>query len=215
MTYLEYKKKIEFGKEEYDYINKYCKEKSINWTASVWDLPSLEFIANYDVPFIKIPSPKLTDRELLIQACRTGKPLLVSTGMSTLEEIDEAVNILKQNASHYALMHCNSAYPAPHDELNLKCIRSLRERYRCPIGYSGHEQDLEPTISAAVLGARIIERHVTLDHDMWGTDQSSSLTVLAMDMLKKRVKDIDKILGNGEKRITETEKTVRKKLRGT
>lgn len=214
MTYLEYKKKIEFEKKEYDYIDKYCKEKPIDWTVSVWDIPSLRFIANYDVPFIKIPSAKLTDKELLMQACLTGKPLMLSSGMSTLQEIDEAVDILEKHSSQYILMHCNSAYPAPHDELNLKCIQTLRERYKCVIGYSGHEHNLEPSVCAATLGARVIEKHITLDHNMWGTDQSSSLEVLAVDMLRKRVADIDIILGNGEKKVTKNEEEIRKKLRG-
>jgi len=214
MTYLEYKKRIEFGKEEYDYIDTYCKEKPIDWAASVWDIPSLEFISNYTIPFIKIPSAKLTDKELIMQSCKTGKPLIVSTGMSTIEEIDETVDILEKYASQYVLLHCNSAYPAPYNELNLRCIHALQERYKCPIGYSGHEKDLEPTVYASVLGANIIERHITLDHDMWGTDQASSLEVLAMDMLKKRIKNIDQILGSSRKVVTENEKAMRKKLRG-
>ncbi|KPJ57008.1 hypothetical protein AMJ49_03135 [Parcubacteria bacterium DG_74_2] len=214
MAYLEYKKRLEFGKKEYDYIDKYCKEKPIDWTASVWDLPSLKFITSYDVPFIKIPSAKLIDKELLIQACKTGKPLIVSTGMSTIEEIDKAVEILEKYSYQYLLMHCHSAYPAPVDELNLKCIKSLQERYKCPFGYSGHEYGLEGTVFAAVLGVKVIERHITLDHMMWGTDHSSSVEPMGMDMLRKRIKDVDKILGNGVKKITKSELIVRKKLRG-
>jgi len=214
MTYLEYKKRMEFGKKEYDYIDRYCKEKPINWTASAWDLPSLEFINNYNVSFIKIPSAKITDEELLTQAAKTGKPLVVSTGMSTIEEIDRAVSILDKYSTQYVLMHCNSAYPAPIDEINLKCIQTLNNRYNCPIGYSGHEYDLEPTIYAAALGARIIERHITLDHKMWGTDQASSVEVMGMDILRKRIRNIDLILGDGEKRVTFSEEEVRKKLRG-
>lgn len=214
MTYLEYKKRCEFGKKEYDYIDRYCKEKPISWTASVWDIPSLEFIAEYDVPFIKIPSAKLTDNELLIKACETGKPLAVSTGMSTLEEIDKAVEILEKHHADYILMHCNSAYPAPQSKLNLKGIETLRKRYNCHIGYSGHEDNLEPTVYAAVLGAKIIERHITLDRKMWGTDHASSLEVMGMDILKKRIKDIDSILGDGVKKVTEEEEEIRKKLRG-
>lgn len=214
MTYLEYKKRIEFGKKEYDYIDKYCKEKPVDWTASVWDLPSLRFLLNYDVPFIKIPSAKLTERELLVEASKSGKPLVVSTGMSTIEEIDRAVEILEKYASQYVLMHCNSVYPASQNELNIKCIQALQRRYKCPVGYSGHEYDLEPTVYAAVLGVRLIERHITLDHDMWGTDQASSLEVTAMDMLRKRIRNINTILGNGEKKVTEAEKQVRRHLRG-
>jgi len=214
MTYLEYKKRMELSKEQYDYIDKYCREKPIDWTVSVWDLPSLKFLLQYDVPFIKIPSAKLTDRELLIGACMSGKPLLVSTGMSTIEETDKAVDVLEKYASQYALMHCNSAYPAPAEELNVNCVQTLKKRYNCPIGYSGHEDNLEPSVYAAVLGAKIIERHITLDHNMWGTDQASSLEVVAMDMLKKRIKNVNKILGSGEKIVTEKEKEVRQKLRG-
>lgn len=214
MTYLEYKKRLEFGKKEYDYIDKYCKEKPIDWTASVWDLPSLEFLLNYDIPFIKIPSAKLTDEKLLIEASKSGKPLIVSTGMSTIKEIDRAVKILEKHASQYVLMHCNSAYPAPQNELNLRCIQTLQKRYKCPIGYSGHEDNLEPTVCATILGVRIIERHITIDHNMWGTDQASSLEVMGMDMLKKRINNISTILGDGEKRVFESEKIIRKKLRG-
>lgn len=213
MTYLEYKKRMEFGKKEYDYIDRYCKEKPIDWTASVWDLPSLEFIANYDIPFIKIPSAKLTDEELLNKACKSQKPLVVSTGMSTLEEIDRAVEIMKKNNANFVLLHCNSAYPTPKEELNLKCIKTLKERYSCLVGYSGHEEDLEPTVYAAVLGARIFERHVTIDHNMWGTDQKASLEVVGMDLLRKRITDVDNILGDGTKKVTGKEQEIRKKLR--
>jgi N-acetylneuraminate synthase len=216
MSYIDYKKKIEFGKKEYDYIDNYCREKSISWTASVWDVPSLDFIASYNVPFIKIPSAKITDKELLIRACSTNKPLMISTGMSTIDEIDEVVDILKKNnCSQYILMHCNSSYPAPQNELNLKCIQTLHDRYKCPVGYSGHEFNLPPTTYAVVLGAKIIERHITLSHNLWGTDQSSSLEVMGMDMLRKRIIDIEKNMGDGVKIITETEKPIRKKLRGS
>jgi N-acetylneuraminate synthase len=134
--------------------------------------------------------------------------------MSTLEEVDQAVEILKSNNADFLLMHCNSVYPAAKEELNVNCIKTLRERYNCPVGYSGHEQDLEPSVYAAVLGAKIIERHITIDHELWGTDQAASLEVHAMNMLRKRVQDIGIILGNGEKIVTEKEKEVRKKLRG-
>lgn len=214
ITYLEYKHKIEFNKKEYDYIDNYCKEKPIHWSASVWDMPSLEFLMKYNVPFIKIPSAKLNEKELLMEACKTGKTLIVSTGMSKIEEIDRAVEILEKHAPQYVLMHCNSAYPTPIDELNIRCIQTLKERYGCVVGYSGHEYGLEPTIYAAALGALIIERHITLDHDMWGTDQASSIEVLGMDMLRKRIRNVDIILGNGVKVISDSEIPIRKKLRG-
>jgi N-acetylneuraminate synthase len=214
MTYLDYKKRMEFGKKEYDYIDQYCKEKPIDWTASVWDLPSLEFILNYKVPFIKIPSAKLTDRNLLKEAAKSGAPLVVSTGMSTLSEIDRAVEILNKYKTRYVLLHCNSAYPAPRNELNVRCIQTLQKRYKQPIGYSGHEYDAEPTVFAAVLGAKIIERHITLDHNLWGTDQAASLELTGMDRLRRRVMTVDQVLGNGKKIVTEQEKSKRKQLRG-
>ena len=214
MTYIEYKHRIEFSRKEYDYIDKYCKEKPLSWSASVWDIPSMEFIAGYDVPFIKLPSAMLVEKDLLIMACRTGKPIILSTGMSTLEEIDEAVNILGKYASQFALMHVNSAYPAPIEELNIRCIQTLKERYQCEVGYSGHEYGLEPTIFAVAMGAQLIERHITIDHMMWGTDQSSSVEVMGMDMLRKRIKDARTILGDGLKVVTRSEISIRNKLRG-
>lgn len=214
ITYLEYKKKVEFGKEEYDYIDRYCKEKPIAWTASPWDIPSLEFLLEYDLPFIKIASAGNADRDMMRLACESGKPLLVSTGMSTLEEIDEMVNILeKYSSGDYILLHTNSAYPTPAEDLNLRMIKTLRERYHCLVGYSGHEHDLEPTVVATALGAKVIERHVTLDHDMWGTDQAASLMVAAMAMLQGRMKEVLLMLGTGKKIVTEKEKEVRRKLR--
>lgn len=215
ITYLDYKKKIEFGKREYSYIDKYCKEKPILWTASVWDLPSLEFILEYDAPFIKIPSAKLTDLELVKAAANTGKPVIMSTGMSTIEEIDKSVEVLdKYSGGNFILMHTNSAYPAPPEELNLRIIGFLKERYNCIVGYSGHEYDLEPTVIAISLGAKVIERHVTLDHKMWGSDHAASLEVHAMNFLYKRLNNIDVILGNSIKTVTKSEIPVRKKLRG-
>jgi N-acetylneuraminate synthase len=215
MTYLEYRYKVEFEKEQYDYIDVYCREKPISWTASIWDLKSLEFLMSYDVPFIKIPSAKLTEHEYLINASKSGKPVILSTGMSTIEEIDAAVEVLaKYSKGDYVLMHTNSSYPAPPEELNLKVINFLQERYKCIIGYSGHEYDLEPTVIASSLGASIIERHVTLDHNMWGSDHFASLEVHAMDMLRKRIKNIGVFLGDGIKKLTTKELEVRKKLRG-
>jgi N-acetylneuraminate synthase len=215
ITYLEYKYKVEFGLEEYSYIDKYCKEKPILWTASVWDIPSLEFIMHYDVPFVKIPSAKLTESELLSEAAKSGKTIMLSTGMSTIEEIDEAVNLLEKHSNgNYILMHTNSTYPTPPEDINLSIIKFLKDRYNCLVGYSGHEYDLEPSVIAVALGAKIIERHITLDHNMWGTDHFASLEVHAMDMLRKRINDVDKVKGDGIKKLTPKEMEVRKKLRG-
>jgi N-acetylneuraminate synthase len=215
ITYLEYKYKVEFDHKEYSYIDKYCKEKPFYWTASVWDVPSLEFILTYDVPFIKIPSAKLTEYDLLKAIAQSGKPVVLSTGMSTIEEVDEAVEILeKHSKGNYILMHTNSVYPTPPDELNLRVISFLKERYKCVVGYSGHENNLEPTVVAVTLGARMVERHVTLDHTMWGSDHAASLEVHGMDILNKRIKQVDIILGDGVRRVTQKEMEVRKKLRG-
>jgi len=215
MTYLEYRYRVEFGKEQYDYIDKYCREKPIAWTASIWDLKSLEFLLQYDVPFIKIPSAKLTEHEFLVESAKSGKPVVLSTGMSTVEEIDAAVEVLEKHAKgNYVLMHTNSSYPAPHEELNLRVIHFLKARYKCIVGYSGHEYDLEPTVIAASLGASLIERHVTLDHNMWGSDHFASLEIHAMDMLRKRLINMNSVLGDGVKSLTEKELEIRKKLRG-
>lgn len=215
ITYLEYKKRIEFGKKEYDYIDRYCREKPIAWTASPWDIPSLEFLMGYDIPFLKIASASNLNFEMLELACAMGKPLLVSTGMCTMEELDKIVEFLEKHSNgDYILLHTNSAYPTPQDEINLKMIETIRKRYKCLVGYSGHEIDLEPTVVATSLGAKVIERHVTLDHDMWGTDQKASLAVAAMAMLQGRMKNVLAMLGDGRKAMNRSEMEVRHKLRG-
>lgn len=215
MTYLEYKKKVEFEKPEYDYIDRYCAEKPIAWSASPWDVPSLEFLLQYNIPFLKIASATFTNDELLMKAAKSDKVLIVSTGMSNWEEIDHAVDIIERHSSKgYVLMHTNSVYPAKHSDLNLRVIQSMRDRYHCLVGYSGHEQDLDPTVVAVGLGARVIERHVTLSHEMWGTDQKASLTVAAMSMLAGRVGEIHDMMGDGERVMKEAEMEARKRLRG-
>jgi N-acetylneuraminate synthase len=214
MSYLEYKHRLEFGKAEYDYIEKYCNEKPIDWTLSVWDLDSLKFAMQFDLPFIKIPSAHLVNDELLKQACLTKLPVIVSVGMSTLKEIDAAVKILEKEAFQFVLMHCNSSYPAKLEELDLLMIPKLKARYGCMVGYSGHEYGLDPTTIAVSLGAQVIERHITVDHCMWGTDQSSSVEIQGMDKLYKQISSVGKILGRDEKQIYDSEKVVRLKLRG-
>ena len=213
MTYLDYKYRVEFESAQYNEIARYCAEKPVDWTASVWDLDSLKFIQNYQVPFIKIPSALITDSELLKASAGTKIPLMISTGMSTLSEIDEAVNTIIKVGVNPIVMHCNSSYPAKHDELNLSLIPFLKERYGCQIGYSGHEEDLEPSVVAVALGATVIERHITLDHNMWGTDHKSSLEVMAMDILRKRISVVRESIGIPEKIVTDSEKEIRAKLR--
>ena len=215
MSYLEYKKRIEFEKEEYDQIDLYCKAKPVDWTASPWDIPSLEFLLEYDVPFIKIPSALNTNKEIIKRACESGKPVIVSEGMSNLDEMDTTIKWLEDYSNgDYIICHTNSSYPSPNNELNLRLINTIRDRYDCLVGYSGHESNLEPSVIAAVLGACVIERHVTLSHDMWGSDQKASLEVQAMSLLKKRITSALETLGDGEKRLYETELKKRKELRG-
>ena len=155
-----------------------------------------------------------THEELVSEVAKTKKPIIMSTGMCDLKEVDEAVNNVLKHNDNLVLMHTNSSYPTPKQELNLSLIPFLKDRYNCVVGYSGHEEDLEPTVVAAALGAKVIERHITLSHNMWGTDQKSSLEILAMDMLYKRIQDIDIILGTPKKIVTKSEFKIRKKLRG-
>lgn len=212
MTYLDYKKKIEFEKEEYDIIDQYCKDRGIAWSASPWDLDSMEFLMGYDIPFIKLPSAMLTNVELL-KAC-TGRNtwVIISTGMSTQEEIDAAYEILKWEK--LSILHCNSSYPAPNNELNLNCIKSLKERYNTQVGYSGHEFGLTTTMASIYLGAEVLERHITLDRTMWGTDQMCSVEPQGLIKLVRGVRELEQALGSYEIQVTETEKEVRRKLRG-
>ena len=212
MTYLEYKHKVEFGKEEYDYIDSYCKEKPIDWTVSVWDIDSVNFISDYDVPFIKIPSAMLTNDELIEATIGTKKQIILSTGMSTIEEIDHAVDVLGK--SNFTLLHCNSTYPAPEEDLNLNNIKMMQNKYNVPIGYSGHEQDLEACMVAVTLGANIIERHITLDRTMEGSDHACSVTPHGLFKMVSGIRELEKAYGTGVIEVTETEKSVRKKLRG-
>ncbi|MBR1692765.1 MAG: N-acetylneuraminate synthase family protein [Lachnospiraceae bacterium] len=214
MTYLEYKYRVEFEKEQYDIIDAYCKDKGMSWSASPWDMPSLEFLLKYDVPYIKVASASNGRDEMIAEAAKSGKPVILSTGMTMMEEIDHAVEVLEKNGKgDYILMHTNSAYPAPVKDLNLRMIETLQNRFDCLVGYSGHEANLEPTVAAVALGACVIERHVTLSHEMWGSDQKASLEVHAMDMLNKRVENVFYALGTGEKYLSESEAVQRKKLR--
>ncbi|MBD5106306.1 MAG: N-acetylneuraminate synthase [Lachnospiraceae bacterium] len=214
MTYLEYKYRVEFEKEQYDIIDAYCREKGMTWSASPWDMPSLEFLLQYEIPYIKVASASNGRDDMIAEAAKSGKPVILSTGMTTMEEVDHAVEVLeKYGKGDYILLHTNSAYPAPVKDLNLRMIETLRNRFDCLVGYSGHEANLEPTIAAVALGACVIERHVTLSHDMWGSDQKASLEVHAMDMLKKRIQDVYMALGTGEKYMSDSEAVQRKKLR--
>jgi N-acetylneuraminate synthase len=214
MTYLEYKHKVEFEKPEYDEINSHCAEKGIEWSASPWDLDSLRFLEQYDIPFIKIPSAMITNEDLMRQSARSGKKIIFSSGMSTLEETDQAVKWMREEGVDFSLLHCNSAYPAPLRDLNLSCIKTLKDRYDCEVGYSGHEFRLGTTVAAVYLGATILERHITLDRTMWGSDHLASVEPQGLIKLVRGVRELEEAFGDGVKRVTDGELASRKKLRG-
>tara|TARA_Y100000592_G_scaffold96953_1_gene166537 strand:- start:66047 stop:66880 length:834 start_codon:yes stop_codon:yes gene_type:complete len=214
MTYLDYKYKVEFEKPEYDEIDKYCKEKGIAWSASPWDLDSLEFLDQYDLPFLKMPSAMMTNEPLMRAAAKTGKKVIFSAGMSTLKETDMAVVWMQEEGAEFALLHCNSAYPAPIEDLNLSCIQTLKNRYNCEVGYSGHEFRIGTTVASIYLGATILERHITLDRQMWGSDHLSSVEPQGLIKLVRGVRELELAHGDGVKRVTDGELPFRKKLRG-
>lgn len=213
MTYLEYKHRVEFGRDEYTEITKYCAELGLDWFASPWDVPSVEFLEEMEVPAHKVASASITDLELLRALAETGKPILLSTGMSTLEEIDAAVTVL--GARQLVIMHSTSTYPMPPEEGNLRTIETLRERYRVPVGYSGHERGLQISVAAAALGAVTVERHITLDRTMWGSDHSASLEPTGLNNLVRDIRVIQDALGDGVKRVFPGEEEPRKRLRRT
>lgn len=205
------KRGLEFGKKEYDIIDKYCKEKNILWTASCWDQESLKFIMNYEPKFLKIASASLTDSSLLIEHKNKNLPTILSTGMSTMEQIEKAVNILDRK--NLILLHCTSSYPCKIEELNLKTINTLIEKFSLLVGYSGHEVGLATTVSAVALGSCVIERHITLDRSMWGSDQSASIEPIGFKKLVNNIRATEMALGDGIKIVYQTEKDIIKKLR--
>ena len=211
MSYIKYKKKIEFGKKEYSDIDQYCKKRQILWFASCWDEQSVDFIDDYNPPCYKIASASLTDKPLLKYTQSKGKPMVLSTGMSTLEEINSAVKLLGEK--DLVILHCTSTYPANLNELNLKMIKTLKKLFSCPIGYSGHETGVSPSVIAAVLGACFIERHITLDRSMWGSDQAASLEPKGLEILVRDISQIKAILGDGTKKVYDSELPIRQKLR--
>ncbi len=213
ITYLEYRKKLEFDEAQYRDIWMHCAGR-IHAAASVWDEDSVDFMLRLDIPFLKIPSAHVTNDDLILYVCKKGVPVLLSTGMSTLDEVDHAVELLQSNCRDYAIMHCNSSYPAQENELNLRVIPRFIERYGCTVGYSGHEFGLTPSIAAVALGARIIERHVTLERTMWGTDQVASVEPHGMLKLSRHIHALERAMGDGNKRVYDSEIPVREKLRG-
>ena len=211
ITYLDYRYEVEFDQEEYEAIDAYAKSLGIDWLASSWDIPSLEFIDAFNPPAHKVPSALLTDHELLRALKDTGKPVILSTGMSTMEEIDDAVEVL--GTDNLLICHTTSSYPCPPEELNLKMIQTLLDRFDCPIGYSGHEVGLVPSAVAVAMGACLVERHVTLDRAMWGSDQAASVEPQGIRTLVKYIRVTEKALGDGKKKVYDSEQSSLNKMR--
>ncbi|MEW5830407.1 MAG: N-acetylneuraminate synthase family protein [Chloroflexota bacterium] len=212
ITYLDYRYKVEFGEAEYREIDRYCKEKGIDWMVSVWDEPSVDFMEQFSTPAYKIPSASLTDHSLLRYLRKTGKPIILSTGMSTYDQIHGAVEVL--GTENLAITHCTSTYPCEPEELNLKMIQTLRDQFpSVPVGYSGHEVGLVPSTIAVALGACIVERHLTLDRAMWGSDQAASVEPGGFERLVKYIRVTEAALGDGVKKVYESEMGSLKKLR--
>ena len=213
-TQRQQKEGLEFGKSEYDEIEKYCKKLNILWSASAWDLESQKFLRQYNLSFNKLASPMLGNMPLVKMIAKENIKTFISTGMSTLEEIRAVVKIFEQENCPFELMHCNSTYPLKDENANLLCISNLKNLFKCNVGYSGHETSLYSVcLAAVVLGATSIERHITLDRSMYGSDQSASVETHALKKMVDELRNVEKMLGNGEKVITESEIIARKKLR--
>ncbi len=211
ISYMDYRRKIEFGQADFQQIDNYCRAQKIAWFVSCWDTDSVAFMGNFNTPCIKIPSASLTDRELLECVRSVGCPAMLSTGMSSMEQIEAAIAVL--GTERLLLAHATSTYPCPKEELNLRMITTLRDRYACPIGYSGHEVGLATTIAAVALGACFIERHITLDRAMWGSDQAASIEPQGLKRLVKDIRNVEAALGDGRKRVYESEVIAATRLR--
>lgn len=205
------KRGLEFGLEEYKQIDTYCKEKGILWFASCWDVESVDFIDKFDVPCFKIASASLTDDNLLKYTKSKGKPILLSTGMSTMEEIDHAVEILGED--NLVIYHCTSTYPSNAEETNLRVIETFKKKFSCPIGYSGHERGVTPSVMAVTLGANSVERHITVDRTNWGSDQATSLEMAGLYHMVRDIRQVPALLGDGEKVVYPRELPIIEKLR--
>lgn len=208
------KEGLEFGKEDYDVIDAYCREKGLDWSASAWDVDSQLFLQQYDLRFNKVASAMLTNDELLETIAAEKRQTYISTGMSTMEEIDHAVEIFRKYDCPFSLMHCNSTYPMAETDANLRMIAALKEKYQCDVGYSGHETGILVSLLAVAAGATSIERHITLDRSMYGSDQKASIESDELKELVEKIRLTEAILGTGTKTLSEAELAVRKKLRG-
>ncbi len=212
LTYIDYRHKVEFGKDEYAEIDRYCKEKGIHWFVSPWDEEAVTFIEQFDPVMYKMASASLTDKGLYEKVKSTGKPIMMSTGMSRMEEVDEAVNLV--GTENLLIAQSTSTYPCKVEELNLNVIHTYKEKYPgVPVGYSGHETGLAPSFAAVAMGASFVERHITLDRAMWGTDQAASVEIQGFFRLVSNIRDIEKALGDGIKKVYDSELPSRKKLR--
>jgi N-acetylneuraminate synthase len=211
-TNREQKEGLEFGQKEFDIIDEYCQKSQIEWFASAWDIPSQEFLQQYDSKYNKVASAMLTVEPLLHAIAKEGKYTFISTGMSTLEEIDKAVEIFRRAECPFELMHCNSSYPLKDEDADLRVINTLRDRYSCKVGYSGHETGLCVSYAAVALGCTSLERHISLDRSMYGSDQSASLEVSGLTRLVKDIRGIESSMGDGIKKITKQESEIRQKL---
>ncbi len=211
LSYIEYKKRIEFGPEEYKEIDRYCSEKGIAWFASCWDEPSVDFIEQFNPACYKIASASLTDDNLLKHINERGRPMILSTGMSTMDEIRHAVSLLDKD--RLLIAHCTSTYPCKPEQLNLRVIQTLKQEFNCPVGYSGHEVGLQTTLAAVVLGACFVERHITLDRAMWGSDHAASVEPGGLMRLVRDIRVIEAAMGDGVKRVYGSEQSSIKKLR--
>jgi YrbI family 3-deoxy-D-manno-octulosonate 8-phosphate phosphatase len=212
LTYLEYRHRLELNFAQFAEIDRYCRERGIAWTASCWDGPSADCIASFDVPFIKVASASITDHALLRHIASKGIPVMISTGMSTQQEIDAAASLIE--APRLLIAHSTSAYPCAPKELNLRMIETLANKYPgVPIGYSGHEVGLATTYAAVALGASFVERHITLDRAMWGSDQSASVEIVGLMRLVRDIRSIEEALGDGVKRVYTSEYTALRRLR--
>lgn len=202
---------LEFGLEEYQEIDKYCQEKNIPWFASCWDEQSVDFIEQFNPPCYKIASASITDEGLIRHIRAQGRPIILSTGMSTLEQVDSAVKVLGKK--DLIILHSCSTYPAYYEELNLRVIPMLKQRYGIPIGYSGHETGLPSSVAAVVLGACLVERHITMDRSLWGSDHAASLEPNGITRLIRDIRLVETAMGDGIKRVVEREVPIIKKLR--
>jgi N-acetylneuraminate synthase len=213
VTHGDLKEGLEFGRHEYEAINALCEENNITWFASAWDYVSVDFLEEMHVPCHKIASAMLTDLDWLAYVCDTNKPIILSTGMSTLEQIDAAMELVLEHGNECLLMHCVATYPARDEHLNLRCLKTLRDRYAVDVGYSGHERGLATTVAAVALGAVAVERHVTLDRSLWGSDQAASIEPQALYRLVRDIRAIEMAMGDGVKRVLPEEEPIAAKLR--